>query len=97
MLANHHEPRIQPHAHAKRNPLGALEFGAVALQDAVHAQGRMHRPLGMVLMGNGCPEERHDAVAQELIDRAFVAVHLTQHQREGPVHQLVYLFGVEFF
>ena len=57
----------------------------------------MHRPLGMVLMGDWCAKERHDAVTQELIDRAFVAVHLTQHQLEGPVHQVVHLFGIESF
>ena len=94
---HHHETRIQPQAHAKRDPPGALEFGAVALQDALHAQGRMHGPLGMVLMGNRGAEERHDAVAQELVDRPFVAVHLTQHQLKGPVHELVDVFGVEFF
>src|SRR5262244_2204380 len=49
----------------------------------------------MVLMGDWCAEERHDAVAQELVDRAFVAVHLTQHQLEGPVHELMHLFGIE--
>lgn len=74
-----------------------MEFGAVALQDALHAQGRTYRPLGMVLMGNGGPKQRHDAVAQELIDRPFVALHLSQHQLEGLVHQVVDLFGVEFF
>jgi hypothetical protein len=51
----------------------------------------------MVLVGNGGTEERHDAVAQELIDRALVAVHLPQHQLEGPVHQVVDLFGVKLF
>src|SRR5262249_24124635 len=39
----------------------------------------------------------HNAVAQELIDRPFVAVHLPQHQFEGPVHELMHLFGIELF
>ena len=94
---HHHETRVQPHAHAKRDPLGALQFSAVALQGALHAQGRVHCPLGMVLMGNGGTKERHDAVAQELVDCSFIAVHLTQHQLKGPVHEVVDVFGVEFF
>src|SRR5215510_4036373 len=57
----------------------------------------MHRPLGMVFMGDWCAEERHDTVTQKLINRAFVAVHLTQDQLEGPVHELMHLFGVESF
>jgi hypothetical protein len=48
-------------------------------------------------VGNGGAEEGHDAVAQELVDRAFVAVHLTQYQLEGPGHELMHLFGVESF
>jgi hypothetical protein len=48
-------------------------------------------------VGNGGAEERHDAVAQELVDRAFIAVHLTQDQLEGPVHELMHLFGVKSF
>src|SRR5262249_1970747 len=57
----------------------------------------MHGPLSVVLVGNGGAEERHDAVAQELVDRAFVAVHLPQDQLEGPVHELMHLFGIESF
>src|SRR5439155_17416341 len=48
-------------------------------------------------VGNRGAEERHDAIAQELVDGAFVAVHLTQDQLESSVHELMHLFGVDSF
>ena len=55
----------------------------------------MHGPARVVLVGDGGAEERHDAVAEELVDRALVAVHLGQHEVEGAAHEPVHLLGVE--
>src|SRR3989440_7327101 len=49
----------------------------------------------MVLMGDGGPEERHDAVTEKLVDRALVAVHLGQHEVEGSAHQAVDFLRVD--
>ena len=46
-------------------------------------------------MGNGRTEERHEAVAEELVDGPLVAVDLGEHQLEGAVHELVDVLGVE--
>ena len=39
--------------------------------------------------GEGRAEERHEAVAEQLIDGALVAVDLGKDQLEGAVHQAV--------
>jgi hypothetical protein len=48
----------------------------------------------MVLMANRRPEECHDAVAHDLVDRAFVAVHGGHHAFEHGVEQLMGFFRV---
>ena len=58
-------------------------------------QRGVDRALSVVLVGDGGAEQRHDAVAEELVDRALVAVDLVQHQLEGPVHESVDVLGVE--
>jgi len=52
-------------------------------------------PARVVLVGDGGAEERHDAVAEELVDRALVAVHLGQHEVEGAAHEPMHFLGVE--
>ena len=49
----------------------------------------------MVLVGDRRAEERHDAVAGELVDGALPAVHGVEHELECAVHDAVELFGVE--
>ena len=46
-------------------------------------------------MGNGGPEQGHDAVAQHLVDGALEAVHGVHHVVEGGIEELLGGFGVE--
>jgi hypothetical protein len=55
----------------------------------------MDGALGVILVRNRRPKERHDAVAEELVHRPLVAMHLRQHQLKGPIHQAVNLFRIE--
>ncbi len=48
----------------------------------------------MVLVGEGRPEQRHDAVAHDLVDGALVAVHRFHHPLEHRIEELARLFGV---
>jgi hypothetical protein len=45
--------------------------------------------LGVVLVGDGRAEQRHDAVAEELVDRALEAVNLGEHQLPSRVVRAV--------
>ena len=55
----------------------------------------LHGAPRMVLVGDGRAEQRHDAVAQELVDRPLVAVHLGEHQLERAPHDAVNVLGIQ--
>jgi hypothetical protein len=66
------------------------ERGRSSMQASPDAHGSQYSPPGMVLMGNGRAEQGHDAVPQELIDRALIVVHFAQDKREELVEQRVH-------
>jgi hypothetical protein len=49
----------------------------------------------MVFVGNGRPEQRHNAIAEHLVHRALVAVHGRHHRVQGRVQNGPRLFRVE--
>ena len=49
----------------------------------------------MILVSNGRPEQRHNAVAQHLVHRPFVAVHALHHETKHRVQKLLGNFRVE--
>jgi hypothetical protein len=48
----------------------------------------------VILVGQRRPEERHDAIAHDLIDRAFVAVDRLHHPLEHGIEELARLLRV---
>ena len=51
--------------------------------------------MGVILIRDRRPEQRHHPVTKELVDDTFVAVHLVQDHLEGRVHDDVDFFGVK--
>jgi hypothetical protein len=50
---------------------------------------------GMVLMRDRRPEQRHEPIAEELVDRALITVHLGQRGLEEPVDHQVELLRAQ--
>ena len=73
---------------------GALVEGPQRVADS---QRGIDRPQRVLLEGHRRAEERHQSIAQELVDGSFVAVDGLRHQPEGLVHDLVHPFGAELF
>jgi hypothetical protein len=46
----------------------------------------------MVFMGDGGAEQRHEAITEELVDGAFIAVDHLERQCEEPIQQGVHVF-----
>ncbi len=86
---------VEPLADLKSRGTRALKFPLVAIEGPADAEGGVDRALGVVLVGDRGTEERHDAVAQELVDRALVPVDLGQHQLESTSHEPMDILGVE--
>ena len=64
--------------------------------DGLHdCQSRQHRPLGIVLVGNRCAEERRDGVSRQRRQCTFVALDQRDQVIEGPVHDLCPVFKAQ--
>ena len=92
--ADHDEARVDPHAHAELDPVQPAHFVGQGLEPTLDRQGGAERPLGVILVRDRRPEQGHHSVTEELVDHAFVAVHLVEDHLEGAVHDGVDVFGV---
>ncbi len=74
---------------------------SVALRSAqlraafLHVERRATRPERVVLVGDRRAEDRHDAVAQHLVDRALVGVHGVHHHLLERIEQRAHFFRIE--
>jgi hypothetical protein len=59
------------------------------------AEGGQDRAPRVILVRDGRPEQRHEPVAEELVDRALIAVHLAQRAPEEPVDDQVKLLRAQ--
>ena len=96
-LADDHGTGVEPHAHVELDATLGAELVAVGNERALKTEGRVDRAQGMVLVGDGRAEQRHEPVTEELIDGTFVAVDLPEHQFERTVHEDVDVLGIEPF
>ena len=79
----------------KLSPRSRFSSPRVAAQLVAQMQRRVAGPLGVVLVGDGRAEERHDAVAGVLVDRALEAVDAVGQDLEEAVEDPVPLLGVD--
>ena len=76
-VAGDHLARVHPDAHVEAELPGAVQ----------HVVGGAHRPQRVVLVGRGDAEDRHDLVADELLDRPAVTLDDRAHRLEvAPLH-----------
>ncbi len=85
------------------NPHGEV-YAVVSLEPfSLRAEGLLNsqRPIAgtlrMILMSDGRTEQRHNAIAHELIDGAFVSVNFIHEDTKTPVHDLMDLLRIEIF
>jgi hypothetical protein len=92
---DHDEAGVEPLPDLEGDAAPPLQVVAQLVQPPLDAERGVGGPLGMLFVRDRGAEERHDAVAEELVHRALVAVDLVQHQLERLVHQHVGVLGVE--
>jgi hypothetical protein len=66
----------------------------ISADDLLHVQGGIARPYGVVFMRQRGPEQRHDAVPHDLVDRALIAVDGGHEVFEYRVKELPGLLGI---
>jgi hypothetical protein len=94
--APHHDgTRIEPDAHGYREPALGPQLAAVLGERALDAECRVHGAARAVLVRDGRPEERHDAVPRVLVDGPLEAVDLGGDELEAGVDDAMDLFRVQ--
>ena len=87
-------PRVEANADLHRNTGSTLNLLRVPLHGLLHTQRGVTRADRVILVSDRRPEERHDPVAHDLVDRALVAVDGVHHAFQDGVEQLPRLLGV---
>lgn len=86
-----HDDRAGMHAHpeVQRYGPGAPRFISIGRQGLLYPQRRMQGADDMILLGDGRPEERDEAIPGALGNAALKALDLVSHQGGSPREQLV--------
>jgi len=93
--AHDDEAGVDPDTDAELHTVRAPHVSAQGVETLLDRQGGAERALSVVLVGDGGAEERHHAVAEELVDRSLVAVDGLENDLEGAVHDRVDFFGIQ--
>ncbi len=92
--SDHNLPGVEPDPDLNRHPVGTLELVAVSGHRVQHPEGGVAGPHRVILVSERRAEQRHDAVAHDLVDRALVTVDRLHHPLEDRVQQLPALLGI---
>jgi hypothetical protein len=85
---------VQADADLDDGPVRSSHLVRVLLHALLHAERRIAGTHGVVLVSEWRAEERHDAVAHHLVDRALVAVDRLHHPLEDWIEEFARLLGV---
>ncbi len=91
---DHDLARVEPDPDMDEGSLAAANLLRVPLDRLLHAESGIAGPHGVVLVGDRCSEEGHDAVTHHLVDGTLVAVNGLHHVLQHRVEQLARLLGV---
>ncbi len=94
-LADHHLARVEADARREADTMFALHLGGVARNRIAQVQRRVAGAARVILVRDRRAEQRHDAVAGELVDEALEALDPVGEDLEKAVHDLRPLFRVE--
>ena len=87
--AHDDETGVKAHPDRQRD-LGPPDGDGAVAERAGDAEGGERRAACVILVREGRAEERHEAVAEELVDRALVAMHLGEGGLEEGIHENVH-------
>ena len=91
---HHHLPGVESDPDLHLDTMHAAHLVAVAVDGLLHGQRRIAGPHGVVFMRNRRPKQGHNAIAHDLVDGAFVAVHGRHHALQHWVEELARLLRV---
>ena len=92
--AHHDLARIEPNPDQHLDAVAAAHLLGAAADGVLHGERGVAGAHRVVLVGERRAEQGHDAVAQHLVDHAFVAVHRLHHGADRRIEQLMDALGV---
>ena len=87
-------PELSPTRSCTSTPMPAADLLCIAANGLLHGQGGIAGPHRMVFMRDRRAEQRHDAIAHDLIHGPLVAVHGCHHAFQDRVEELPRFLGV---
>src|SRR5262249_62380670 len=87
--------RVHAGAHAEVHAMTALEVGPDGVEIVLDRDRRAETADGVQLSAVEISEQRHHAIAEELIDTATAGVHGIEDDLERTVHDRAHVFGIE--
>jgi hypothetical protein len=94
-LADDHFTGVEPKAYREVQPAAQAQLIGVGAQPIHKMQRGIAGAARMILVCEGRPEERHDAVAGEFVDEALEALDPIGEDLEKAVHDLRLIFRIE--
>ncbi len=88
-----HLTGIQPDPQFHGDPVTTFDVGRQATRFLLDVDGCQASAKSVILQRGGCAEQRHDAVAGELVDRSAVALHHGRRTVQQLGHDLAQPFG----
>src|SRR5262245_32188296 len=92
--ADNHLSGVQTHSYLYGNSLGPSYSLSVAFHRLLHPERRIASTYRMVLVRQGCSEQRHDPIAHHLVDCSFVTVDGLHHMFKDWVEDLSRLLRI---
>ncbi len=92
--AHDHLAGIEADADLDLDAVVPANLGRVAADGLLHGERGVAGADGVILVSQRRAEQRHDAIAHDLVDGALVTVHRLHHAVEDGVQQLARLFRV---
>src|SRR6187455_1023531 len=86
--AHHYLSRVQTHSYLNGYSLAPSDSLGVPLYRLLHLERRIARAHRVIFMGKRRTEQRHDAVAHDLIDGAFITMDGVDHMLKNGIEKL---------
>jgi hypothetical protein len=94
-LPDHDLSGVEPHADGEVEAPAASQLVGIASQLVPQVQGRVARPLRVILVRDRRAKERHDSVSRVLVHGPLEAVHAVSEDLEEAVEDRVPLLGID--
>ena len=88
--ADEHLTGVHPNAHLELE----ARLGPHLHEVLLHAQRSPHRALGVVLVRDRCAEQRHQRIADHLVDLSAERGDVVRQPREAPIDEVLHLLRV---